>query len=566
MTFYSNSARRLASIAVFAYRLWNNRAGNVLIILTAALIPLMFAIGFGVDYSRAEKMQTQLNSFADTAALAAVDPAMLCQSSDTAKNAALGMFNAQASTLPDLASVTPNVAINPVQSAAGCGGTPRKVTVSYTAKVNNVFSGILGAQTLSIGGSSSSDASQPPSINFYVALDVSPSMLLPTTSAGITNLKNGVVWTGAGAFGWPVVGCDFACHSVNSHTWNYGNFVRDMNGNALYTTGFDTGTVYRVSCTTGAVYDINNTQIGSNGFINSNASACGGNFYNNGPKVNNAITLQYKPNGSSSLTSVTVNYPDSWWLAENYSMINPGQSNITLRLDAESPASQSLTTYAHNVEQQYASAPTPPIYRLQYFTFAYGSAQIISASPWNAMTDVSTSYNSTFPSLTANAPLMSGIGCWTTSCPGANAFTDMTALFNTMQSTMPSSPGLGTSANPQNVLIILTDGAEDDSTGDGMTALNANNIAQCNSIKAAGTRIAILYTSYDPNTINYTQNPTFNNFANNQVPSIQSQLQACATKNTDGTYLLQTVGTDGDISGALTRLFQNVVQSSRLVQ
>ena len=391
-------------------------------------------------------------------------------------------------------------------------------------------------------------------------------MLLPTTSAGITNLKNGVVWNGAGAFGWSVVGCDFACHSVNSHTWNYGNFVRDANGYALYTTGFDTGTVYRVACSTGAVYDVNNTQIGTNGSINSNASACGGNFWNNGPTANNSITLQYKPTGSSSYTSVTVNYPDSWWLAENYATINPGQPGIMLRLDAETPAAQNLATYAHNVELQYASAPTPPVYKLQFFTFAYGAPQAISTSPWGTMTDVATSYSSTFPSLTANAPLMTGIGCWTSSCPGTNAFTDMTALFNTMQSTLPSSAGLGTTTSPQTVLILLTDGAEDDSSGDGLTALNANNIAQCNAIKTAGTKIAILYTKYDPATINYTSNPTFNNFASGQVPSIQSQLQACATQNTDGSYLMQTVGTDGDISGALSQLFQTVVQSSRLVQ
>ena len=116
------------------------------------------------------------------------------------------------------------------------------------------------------------------------------------------------------------------------------------------------------------------------------------------------------------------------------------------------------------------------------------------------------------------------------------------------------------------VTSAWTDGAEDDSTGDGLTALNANNIAQCTAIKATGTRIAILYTQYNPATINYTSNPTFNNFASGQVPNIQAQLQACATQNANGTYLMQTVGTDGDISAALNQLFQQVVQSSRLVQ
>ncbi|GAC1570167.1 MAG: pilus assembly protein [Novosphingobium sp.] len=558
---------RLDRLLDLGGRLRLDRGGNVMVMLAFGLIPLTFAIGFGIDYSRAQKMQTDLNSIADAAVLAAVDPAMLCQSSATAKAAATGMFNAQVSGLTDLAGVTPTVTVNPASSAAGCAGSLRTATVAYTASVRNVFSSILGSPTLTVSGSASSDASQPPSINFYVAMDVSPSMLLPTTTTGIANLKNGVIWSGAGAFGWPVVGCTFACHSQNSHTWNYGNFVRDTNGNALYTTGFDTGTMYRVSCSNANVYDVNFNQIGTGASItNSGATACGGNFWNNGPTVNNTVNLRYKPNGSGIYTNVTVNFPDSWWLAQNYATINPGQQNITLRLDAESPAAQNLATYAHNIELLYATAPTPPVYKLQFFTFAYGAPTAVSTSPWGTMTDVATSYTSTFPSLTANAPLMAGIGCWTSSCPGSNAFTDVTALLNGMSSTMPSSAGLGTPASPQNVLIILTDGAQDNSTGDGMGAINATNITQCNAIKANGTKIAILYTTYDPNTINYTAFSTFNNFASGPVPTIQAQLQSCATRNADGSYLMQTVSTDGDISAALNQLFQNVVQSSRLVQ
>ena len=548
-------------------RLRASSAGTILLQFGLALIPLTFAIGFGVDYIRAQQLQTQLNAIADSAALAAVDPSMLCQSSATANAAATSMFNAQAATLQGIVSITPTVTMNPSNSAAGCSGSLRTASVTYTAKVRNLFSTILGVATLPISGSATTNASQPPSINFYVALDTSPSMLLPTTTTGITNLNNGVIWTGAGAFGWPVVGCDFACHSQNSHTWNYGNFVRDANGYAIYTTGFDSGTMYRISCINGNVYNASNTQIGTNGSItNSGATACGGNYWNNGPSINNTVNLQYKPNGSYYYTSVSVNFPDSWWLAENYATVNPGQQNITLRLDAESPAAQNLATYAYSFEQQYASAPTPPAYKLQFFTFNYGAPTAIPTAPWGTMTDVATSHNFTFPSMTANAPLQTGIGCWTSSCPGSNAFSDMTALLNSMSSIMPNTAGLGTSANPQNVLIILTDGAEDDSTGDGLTALNANNIAQCTAIKATGTRIAILYTQYNPATINYTSNPTFNNFASGQVPNIQAQLQACATQNANGTYLMQTVGTDGDISAALNQLFQQVVQSSRLVQ
>ena len=39
-----------------------------------------------------------------------------------------------------------------------------------------------------------------------------------------------------------------------------------------------------------------------------------------------------------------------------------------------------------------------------------------------------------------------------------------------------------------------------------------------------------------------------------------------ATQNADGSYLMQTVSTNGDISAALNELFQEAVQSARLVQ
>ena len=99
-----------------------------------------------------------------------------------------------------------------------------------------------------------------------------------------------------------------------------------------------------------------------------------------------------------------------------------------------------------------------------------------------------------------------------------------------------------------------------------MGPLTASNITKCNAIKATGARIAILYTQYLPNTINYTANPTFNNFANNSIPSIQSQLQSCASVNTDGSYLMLTVSTDQDITAALTTLFQMAIKTAHLVK
>jgi len=91
--------------------LLRSEGGNVLMMMGFAIIPLTLAIGFGVDYSRAERLQTQLNAIADGAALAAVDPQLLCQSSAASNAAATAMFNSQANILQGVGSLTPTITI-----------------------------------------------------------------------------------------------------------------------------------------------------------------------------------------------------------------------------------------------------------------------------------------------------------------------------------------------------------------------------------------------------------------------------------------------------------------------
>jgi Flp pilus assembly protein TadG len=564
-------------------RFGTDRRGNIMMTLGLALPLLMLAIGFGIDYGRAEKLQTRLNAAADAAALVAVDPAMLCQSSDTAKAAATAMFQSQAASLSGIASFVstynPQVNVTPANSAAGCTGTLRTATVTWKANAQNIFSSILGVSTLPIGGTATANAAQPPSINFYVMLDTSPSMLLPSTSAGITNMLASTNWVAQGK------GCTFACHSNDMQQWRNGMFVLDgslrfeQSRLPIYlndaTNPAANLTFFRVSCISPYnVYDANGNLLGSNGSVGTSRTGCQGKNTNpSNPPLNSSLTLTYTPTSSSATTSVAVSYPDSYWLAENYGSVNPGQSAIQLRIDAETLAAQNLITYAYNVEQQYASSSNPPIYKLQYFTFNVFNPSVISTStPFNAMTDVATlrSSSSSLPGL-INPPLMYQNGFWLTSSQNTGNFdTDANGLTTWLQSStntnkLPTSTGLGTQASPQSVLVIVTDGMDDAPSGGNKGQWSDTTIAQCTNIKKY-TRIAILYTTYDPATINYSTDSTFNGYATNNVPNILSKLQSCASKNPDGTYLLVQVSTDGNISQALNQLFNNAIQTARLVQ
>jgi Flp pilus assembly protein TadG len=574
----------LARSSALIRRLAADRSGNILMLTGLAILLLTMAIGMGIDYSRAQRLETKLNAAADAAALAAVDPSMLNKTDAQAQLAAQQMFDQQVAGLSGLTVTSRVVTIS--DNSSGSLGSLRTVTVTYTGTSANSFAGILRVPTLPISGSATASASQPPSMNFYIAMDTSPSMLLPTTSTGITNLTAGAIWSGEKVYYGQIDGCDFACHATSMQQWNRGTYVIDANKYAIYLNSAGTD-FYRVNCTAVAatsstaaiaansLMNSSGTVIGTNVQIrtatNNSSGSAGGSASNTycttytsstAAPAANPIYIYYLPSGqtnkTSNYTSVQASFPDTYWLAQNYSTVNPGASNITLRTDAEQQAAGGVITYAYGVEQQYANAVVPPVYQMQFYTFNQaGSTAAMTTAPFGTMTDVATLQNYTFPSMSSLVPNMA-------SALVSNAYTSFTTMLTSMQSTMPSTAGAGTKASPQNVLIIITDGMVDDSTG--IAQFANSNITQCTAIKATGARIAILYTQYLPNTINYTGNTTFNNIAANNVPYIQSQLQSCASQNADGTYLMQTVSTDGSVTTALNTLFAMVVQSARLVQ
>ncbi|MBN8807361.1 MAG: hypothetical protein J0I47_03860 [Sphingomonas sp.] len=166
-----------------------------------ALPPLMFALGMGIDYARAMQAQTKLNAIADTSALLAVSKSMLSIPDSTATVNATAMFNSQSQTL----TASGNIVVDSLTVTTPTDSNGRRTaTVTYTGHSNNFFAGILGMASLSIHGTSQTTNAAAPNIDFYMLLDVSGSMALPTTSAGLTKVANSNGQS-----------CQFACHSTN---------------------------------------------------------------------------------------------------------------------------------------------------------------------------------------------------------------------------------------------------------------------------------------------------------------------------------------------------------------
>jgi hypothetical protein len=160
-----------------------------------------------MDFAAATQKRSRLNAAADAAALAAVTPNMMTQSTSNAKTAAQNIFNAEASTMPNLNYTTPTVTVT-------TSGLTRTVTVAYTASSVNSFPNVLGKTTWPLSGSSQATSTTSPNIDFYLLLDNSPSMNIAATTAGINTMVANTAAQG---------GCAFACHESDPAADSLGN-------------------------------------------------------------------------------------------------------------------------------------------------------------------------------------------------------------------------------------------------------------------------------------------------------------------------------------------------------
>ncbi|HXZ15132.1 MAG TPA: pilus assembly protein TadG-related protein, partial [Roseiarcus sp.] len=191
---------------------WRNNGGNVSTMYALLAPVLIFGVGGAIDYGRAAQIRSKLNAAADAAALAALTPAMLQQTNATAQAAATSMFKGLADGVSGLVTPVPAPTVtvsNPANPLV------RNVTVSYSVSYSTMFGAVIGMNTMTVSGSSSASAQTPPNIDFYVLLDNSPSMALPSTTAGITQMQN-LTPLQSELSGDGSVGCAFACHQAST--------------------------------------------------------------------------------------------------------------------------------------------------------------------------------------------------------------------------------------------------------------------------------------------------------------------------------------------------------------
>eukprot|EP01037_Dinobryon_pediforme_P013957 gene13957-14073_t len=194
-------------------RLGHDRSGNVALITALCLVPLVGMTGLAVDYSVALTAKARLDAAADAAAIAAITKAQtyLVSYGLVSSANAMAIQQGQAQALKvfaaNVASIPFGVVPVPTVTVARSGQT-LTASVSYTASIANQFGGIFKINTMNLSNTVGSSLTLGTFVNFYMMIDVSGSMGLPSTAAGQLQLA---AINPDNKSTYPS-GCQFACH------------------------------------------------------------------------------------------------------------------------------------------------------------------------------------------------------------------------------------------------------------------------------------------------------------------------------------------------------------------
>jgi Flp pilus assembly protein TadG len=192
-------------------RFLHDKNANIAVIFTIALLPILTGIGCAVDYSLASRMKAKLQSAADAASVASISKNsagyLAATTMTSGGSIAAGVTESNNIFDGNISGVTGYTNLSRTSTVTKTG-VRLASSVQFSADVPTIFLKVVGYQKLTVTGSSASSASLLPYLDFYLALDVSGSMGLPSTSAEAQRLQalNPDNWVQYRT------GCTLACH------------------------------------------------------------------------------------------------------------------------------------------------------------------------------------------------------------------------------------------------------------------------------------------------------------------------------------------------------------------
>jgi Flp pilus assembly protein TadG len=551
-------------------RFRSDQRGNIAVIFALACIPLISAVGCAVDYSMATRMKAKLQSAADAASVASIS---LRSPGYTAAAAMTGNGSITAAVTDsnnifdgDMSTVTGYTNLSRTSTVTKTG--VRLVSnIQFSADVPATFMKVLGYQHLTVGGSASSSSSLPPYLDFYLLLDVSSSMGLPSTPAEAVRMQS------VNPDNWVQyrTGCTLACHfaprnsactdpPVTSPTNPNANPATTAGYSQQYNTnGYCMGYVFsRVS------------QSALTNLINLASTP-------SLPKQRPGLPTAMLPNLNTNVpTPSSLTVPPNSLIAGNVNSLPQSLPAVTscptegtdaciqLRLDAVAYALNQLFSLAHN----------KTVVTNQFRIGLYPFIRFLNANyaPLTSSINNSPSATGTINNAAANLASLLDTNMDTNLGSGG---THIDTALNSINTVITS---VGTGSSPtstQPYVFLITDGAQDDqvkgvpngswSGSNHATVIDPAHTTVCSQLKSRGIIVSVLYIPYQPiNPVNTTFAGNEDTYANNNIANIPASLQGCASPPDAAGSYFYTANTPAEINASLAAMFNHSLQTAHI--
>jgi hypothetical protein len=448
-------------------------------------------------------------------------------------------------------------------------GIKLAASVEFTADVPVTFLKVINYQKLTVKGVSSSAATLPPYLDFYLTLDVSGSMGLPSTPAeqdrlGRINPDNWVQYRTASG-----VSCTLACHfapqnsackdpPVTPPTAPAANPPTSTN---TYTQQYNTNNYCM-----GYIYSrLNQTALKNlinQASTSSNKKQVPGLPVTMLPDVNNTVT----PGVANSLIKGNSKSRSDSLTAVSSCPTDGTDDCIQLRLDAVGYAVNQLFITANSsmkVNNQFRIGLYP------FIRYLYSYFPLTSTINGSATTSGTINYAAANLATLLDTNMDTNLGSG-----GTHIDTALTSV-NGLISGGSGAVGDGSTATtPQPYVFLVTDGAQDNqvkgvpngswSGSNQATTIDKQNtlttVPQCETLKSRGVIISVLYIPYQPvSPVVTTFAGNEDTYANNNIPYIPASLQKCASPG-----FFYTANSPSDITAALNAMFNHALQTAHI--
>jgi len=532
-------------------RLFHDKSGNVAFIFALICIPVVSVVGCAVDYSMATRMRVKLQAAADAASVASISqksPGFIQAAAMTGNGTvSVGITDADNVFDGNMAAITgySNLTRSSVVTKTGI---QLSSTVQFSAQVPVTFMKVLGYQNLTIGGTSTSSASLPPYLDFYLALDVSGSMGLPSTAAeqarlAAVNPDNYVQYP---------TGCTLACHFSPQNS-----ACTDTGTQGYPTNNFCLGYVISRLSQSGYTNLLQTKTSNPKQQQLPSSIVNGVSPYTINPGLPNSLTapIPYGGGGLSAVSSCPTAGTDAC---------------IQLRLDAVGFA-LNATQSANGTDGLFAVAQKSETVTNQFRIGLYPFIESLYAYfPLTSSINGSPTNSSTINYAAANLATLLDTNVNSNLGSGG---THIDVAMNSMNATIASVGDGSSPTSTQPYVFLITDGAQDPqmkgvpnggwSGSNHATVLNdpSNSYPNiCQTIKNRNIIISVLYIPYQPiSPVNSSFANDEDDAANNNIPNIPPSLQACASPG-----FFYTANAPADITAALNQMFSHALSVARI--